>query len=202
MTSREMQWALNKLKGDVDWVVLSGGNPGLFDLHPLLRSLHKADYKVMMETQGSTWREWYCYLDELCFSPKPPSSGMDNLNNRETFRRVIEKWEDLNGHTWNRAYIKVVVFDDEDYEYAKEVHHVFDRYDFFISAGNEDPSLPTVGNPEPPAILQLATVRDTRAIVLEKTRWLFEKVANDPDMAKVRVMPQLHTLAWGNERCR
>jgi 7-carboxy-7-deazaguanine synthase len=127
---------------------------------------------------------------------------MDNEHARVTFKRVVEKWEQWNPHTWQKAYIKVVVFDDADYEYAKETHHAFDRYDFFISAGNEDPSLPTVGNPNPikggwPSELVL-----TRSEVLEKTRWLFEKTSHDPDMAHVRVMPQLHTLAWGNERGR
>jgi 7-carboxy-7-deazaguanine synthase len=207
MTAKEIAYAVNQLEGDPEWVVLSGGNPGLLDLEELVIALQHYGYKVMMETQGSTWREWYSDLDEICFSPKPPSSGMNNTANLVTFRRVIEEWEHWNPHTWQKAYLKIVVFDDDDYAYAVAMHKNYPRYDFFISAGNADPTLPTVGNPNP---VQTAPVGDgylhtldqTRGVVLDKTRWLFEKVANDPEMANVRVMPQLHTLAWGNQRGR
>jgi 7-carboxy-7-deazaguanine synthase len=96
-------------------------------------------------------------------------------------------------------YIKVVVFDDADYEYAKAIHRAtIGECEFFISVGNSDPTLPTVANPEPlPGSVAL-----TREEILNKTRWLFEKMSQDPDMRFARVMPQLHALAWGNERGR
>jgi|SRR5262252_616440 len=194
--STDILHKIYQLPGSPDWIVLSGGNPGLLDLRHLIDRLHNRGYKVMMETQGSTWRDWYVDLEELCFSPKPPSSGMDD----QTFPRVIEKWEYWNPHTWQKAYLKIVVFDEYDYEWAKEMRDQFSRYDFFLSVGNEDPWLPTVSNPN--VNPSLADPGATQRVVLEKTRWLFEKVASDPDMSDVRVMPQLHTLAWGNARGR
>jgi len=58
-----------------------------------------------------------------------------------------------------------------------------------------------VGNPHPMNVGpgQIIQTRDT---VLEKMRWLMEKVSNDLSMREVRVTPQMHVLAWGNERGR
>jgi len=96
-------------------------------------------------------------------------------------------------------YLKVVVFDDADYEYAKAMHqHTIGLCELFLSVGNADPSLPTVANPEPAP----GSVALTREEILNKTRWLFEKTARDPEMRFARVLPQLHALAWGNERGR
>ena len=32
--------------------------------------------KLVLETQGSKWQDWFCKIDELTISPKPPSSTM------------------------------------------------------------------------------------------------------------------------------
>src|SRR6516162_11856022 len=47
MSTIDIQSAVNRLDGDVNWIVLSGGNPGLLDLDELVRKLHVADYMVM-----------------------------------------------------------------------------------------------------------------------------------------------------------
>lgn len=185
---------LAKLNGSPDWIVLSGGNPGLLDLQFLVDLLHQRHNKVMVETQGSTYRSWYLDVDDLCFSPKPPSSG--NPTDIADFSRVLSKYFEYEGS--EKAYLKVVVFNDEDYEYAVEMHSMFAQMDFFVSVGNEDPSLPTVGNPHP----KFTNPVLTRDIVLDKLTWLMDKVRQDPRMTKARVLPQLHTLAWGNARGR
>lgn len=186
---------LKELPPGPRWVVLSGGNPALFELGDLISELQRY-YEVMIETQGSVWKEWLARVDELCISPKPPSSGMDPSTNLLDFlddamaARIPPSW----------AYLKVVIFNDSDYIWAKTLHHMYPRFDFFLSVGNTDPGLATVANPTPNQ--QSVPLLVTQQVVLNKTRWLFEKVAQDPDMSDVRVIPQLHTLVWGNARGR
>jgi len=174
----------------VRWVVYSGGNPALLDLSLLTSYLNGDGYSVMIETQGTVWKDWMGYVDEVCVSPKPPSSG--NATQADTVDEFLYHIPD------NRAYLKVVVFDDDDYNYAKWVHGVFPGREMFISAGNEDPYLPTVDNPNPTP----GTIHYTRDVILDKMVWLMEKVANDEFMRDVRVLPQMHALAWGNVRGR
>ena len=57
-------------------VTLSGGNPALQPLAPLIALGHAAGYRFAMETQGSVAQPWFADLDWLVLSPKPPSSGM------------------------------------------------------------------------------------------------------------------------------
>lgn len=179
------------------WVVFSGGNPALFDLKDLCALILGDGYNLMVETQGTVYNDWLRSADEICVSPKPPSSG--NMTTEGVLREFLrELWGSSLGNPLNQTYLKVVVFDNEDYAYARSIHKTFENLQMFISVGNEDPSLPTVGNPNPkPGTLPL-----TRDIVLDKMRWLMEKVANDVTMRNVRVTPQMHVLAWGNERGR
>lgn len=190
--------AINALPGRPNWVVLSGGNPLLFELGDLVAKLSEAGYASMVETQGTIEKDWIKTVPDVCISPKPPSSGnMTSVARVQNFLKMF-------GHRAPKShyfpYLKVVVFDDADYEYAKAMHHAFMGVcEFFLSVGNSDPSLPTVENPEPFTVGSPPLTRDA---ILEKTRWLFEKVSQDPEMRYVRVLPQLHALAWGNERGR
>lgn len=187
---------LNGLEGSPNWVVLSGGNPGLLNLQYLIELLHRRAHLVMVETQGSTYRDWYAAVDDLCFSPKPPSSG--NTTTPHDLGEVIDRYIFWNPSTYRRAYLKVVVFDDSDYEYAVEIHQAFPQFEFFVSVGNEDPSLPTVGKPK----ASETHLPITQDIVLNKMAWLMDKVRLDSRMFEARVLPQMHVLAWGNVRGR
>lgn len=189
MSVEEIVEVIDDLSSDPDWIVLSGGNPALLDLEYLVNSLHKAGYKVMVETQGTVFQLWLLDCDEICISPKPPSSGTTGFESE--FMLAAEQNP--------KFYMKIVVFDEEDYDWASDMRKMYPKFDMFLSVGNEDPTLPTVSNPNP-ATENITGI--TREVVLDKTRWLFEKVANDPRMRNVRVMPQLHTLAWGNVRGR
>src|SRR5271165_5967714 len=67
---------LNGLESGPDLVVLSGGNPALLELGPLVLALQRTGKRVAVETQGSRWRDWLGTVDRLVISPKPPSSSM------------------------------------------------------------------------------------------------------------------------------
>ena len=80
--------------------------------------------------------------------------------------------------------LKVVVFDDGDYTYAKEVHARYPLTPMYLRPGNATP--PQVGT------------FDLEG-VLSKTRWLIEKVTGE-QWNDVTVLPQMHSLLWGNTK--
>lgn len=186
------------------WVTLSGGNPALFDLGPLVAALHEDGRLVAVETQGSRWRDWLATVDCLTVSPKPPSSGMTSPQHDEETSRFLHRATAATEHDFvlgnplKRA-LKIVVFDDTDYEWARDFIRrgappgSLAHWPAFLSAGTDPPD---------PAYGHLAALN--RPVLLEQVtnryRWLCERVAADPAMADVRVLPQLHVLAWSHAR--
>lgn len=199
MSAYEIYHEVNHLGNDNDfirWVVITGGNPALLDLTEVVDLLHNGHFKVMVETQGSTYRDWYRLVDDLCFSPKPPSSGMD-WSFRD-FGRILHTLRLNAPHV--EPYLKVPVFDDLDLDFAETVHAEWPDLEMFISIGNEDPTLPTVGvpNPEIPPLVHTSLTRD---VVLDKFRMVVDDIlAKRPHLQDTRIFPQQHTLLWGNER--
>jgi 7-carboxy-7-deazaguanine synthase len=80
-----------------------------------------------------------------------------------------------------QSNLKVVVFDDADYAYARAIHLRYPDQLFYAQPGN------SVG-------------QDDTASLLRKLDWLAQCVMRDPAMASVVVLPQLHTLMFGNRR--
>lgn len=167
-------------KPNFDHVTISGGNPALIKdpMNDLIDLLHADGVQVGLETQGSFWREWMLKIDDLTISPKPPSSAMITNWHRldEIVNRLTEG--DVN------VTLKVVIFDDADFEYARKVHHRYPHVPFFVSVGNEDAH----------------EEGDISGRLLKKLGWLWDKVINDPDFNGVKPLPQLHTLVWANRR--
>jgi 7-carboxy-7-deazaguanine synthase len=184
MDAEEIWQELRALGGDgFSFVTISGGNPALLkNLSYLIDILKENEIKIGLETQGSKWQDWFMDINELTISPKPPSSGMNT--DFEVLDMIVEKLKtaDPSHHT----SLKVVVFNDQDYEYAKKVHHRYQEVPFFLQVGNEDNK--TTDNQE--LVKQL----------LEKYEWLINKVMLDHELRDVKVLPQLHTYIWGNKR--
>jgi 7-carboxy-7-deazaguanine synthase len=80
-----------------------------------------------------------------------------------------------------QSNLKVVVFDDADYAYARDIHQRYPDRPLYLQPGN------TVG-------------ADDTAALLHKLDWLAQRVMRDPAMASAVVLPQLHTLMFGNRR--
>ena len=80
--------------------------------------------------------------------------------------------------------LKIVVFDDLDYEYAHEVARRFPSIPMYLQSGNATP--PQVGDFD-------------RDGVLRGLEWLVNKVTADR-WNTVTVLPQLHAILWGNKR--
>jgi len=86
MTSPQIIARVNELARDRPVLVsLSGGNPALQPLAPLIALGRRDGHSFALETQGSISQAWFAELDWLILSPKPPSSGMttdwNNLEN-------------------------------------------------------------------------------------------------------------------------
>lgn len=182
MTAEEIWEELKRIgENGFSFVTISGGNPALLkNLDRLVALLKEQGIKIGVETQGSKWQDWFYGIDQLTISPKPPSSGM-----KTDFEVLDEIFRKLQKHQ-HHVSLKVVVFNDADYQYGKEVHYRYPHIPFFFQVGNDD----------------ITTTDDSRLIsrLLQKYEWLIDKVVQDQDVQDVKVLPQLHTYIWGNKR--
>ncbi|PLR76565.1 7-carboxy-7-deazaguanine synthase QueE [Bacillus sp. V3-13] len=184
MSAEEIFAELRRLGGDgFSYVTISGGNPALLkNLGSLIELLQQNQIKVCLETQGSRWQDWFYEIEELTLSPKPPSSGMATDFN--ILDMIITNLQQR--PSGKHMSLKIVIFSDEDYDYARSLHFRYPEVPFFLQVGNEDTTTKDDGK----LILNL----------LEKYQLLIDKVMNDDDLKNVKVLPQLHTYIWGNKR--
>jgi 7-carboxy-7-deazaguanine synthase len=176
MAAREILARIEALPSRSEWVVLTGGNPALFDLSELVALLRAGGYQISVETQGTKWAPWLRDVDLLCVSPKPPSSRMpfDRLVLIDFVARLRP------GQSW---FLKAPVLGSEDLAFAMQIR------DSFVGVA-----------------LYLSVVRlpgESRDRVLERTRWLLLELPSAyPATARrgVCILPQLHFLLWGDER--
>lgn len=111
MSTSDILKAISKLAPGPQLVVLSGGNPLLHNLGHLVIMLRRIGYTTSVETQGTRVQPWMFDVDRLCVSPKPPSSG-----HRVTVASIETFLEGLSVFT---TFLKIVVFDHHDYQWAK-----------------------------------------------------------------------------------
>jgi 7-carboxy-7-deazaguanine synthase len=86
----------------------------------------------------------------------------------------------------NHVSLKIVVFNEEDYQYAKHVHGRYPDIPFYLQVGNDDS--------------RTADDRQLISGLLKKYEELIDKVIADDELNDVKVLPQLHTYIWGNKR--
>ncbi|WP_386060444.1 7-carboxy-7-deazaguanine synthase QueE [Thalassobacillus hwangdonensis] len=184
LTAEEIVEELRSIGGDqFDHVTISGGNPALLvHLKELIDPLHAQGCEVALETQGSRWQDWFVDIDDLTISPKPPSSGMDT--NWETLDSIIERMQ-KEGKS-DQTSLKVVIFDEDDLAYAEKVHQRYPGVPFFLQVGNDD--------------LEESNAENLASVLLTKYEWLIDQVVQSSTLNRVRVLPQVHALLWGNKR--
>ncbi|BCU51655.1 7-carboxy-7-deazaguanine synthase [Staphylococcus auricularis] len=180
MTAEEIYDELYRVGGDYfNHVTISGGNPALIKgIQELVDLFDEKGIHSALETQGSRFQPWMRQIDDLTISPKPPSSMMKP--NLMTLDEVIEQCvpETLN--------LKVVVFDDTDFDFARDIHHRYPSIPFYLQ----------VGNP----YLDGEYIENHTARLLALYESLVDRVINTSDMNDVYVLPQLHTLLWSNKK--
>lgn len=165
-------------------IVITGGNPCLYDFQEVINILHDNNITVDIETQGSRMPTWLLDVDLLVISPKAPSSKQPDV------------YETINGYmklllsVKQKVAIKIPVFDEEDFEFAMKYYALVDYYrekgvdiDLYLSVGNTNT---TEGG-------------DISKRVLSDYEKLINMVANSY-MKRVFILPQVHTLVWGNKQ--
>lgn len=173
----EAIWAeVQRLSGGRPLTVsLSGGNPAIQDFGPLIKHGVSRGYAFACETQGSIAKPWFSDLAILVLSPKPPSSGEEM--NWAAFEACLAERPD-------QTALKIVVFDDADFNWARDVADQYPDLPLYLQPGNPET------DPSSPVDLTNATNR---------LEWLIDKTLN-AGWFTPRILPQLHVLVWGNKR--
>ncbi|WP_053039291.1 7-carboxy-7-deazaguanine synthase QueE [Staphylococcus haemolyticus] len=179
MTAEEIYNQLKKIGGDrFDHVTVSGGNPALIKgIQDLVDLFEEKQIYTALETQGSKFQPWMRQINDLTISPKPPSSNMKP--NIDILDSVIEQCIE------STLNLKVVIFDDDDYEFAKMIHHRYPNIPFYLQVGN-----PYLDD----------DVDNHTEKLLSRYEALVDRVMASNDMNQVYVLPQLHTLLWSNKK--
>jgi 7-carboxy-7-deazaguanine synthase len=183
MTPVEIWSRLQELgRNQFSHVTISGGNPALLkNINGLVTLLRENGIRIGVETQGSKWQDWLARVQDVTVSPKPPSSGM--TTNYEKLDEVIDQ---LRKSGDSSVSLKVVVFNDDDFKYGEEIHRRYPDVPFYLQVGNDD-----VSGTETQSLVES---------LLLKYEWLINKATASSVMNDARVLPQLHTLVWGNKR--
>jgi len=184
MSLREIADRLTEMKeasGAVH-LTLTGGNPCIHTgkaMGDLVRLLKNAGFLINVETQGTVIPDWISSMDFVTLSPKPPSCG------NPTRADELSKFTDRLQYLKIPFSFKVVIFDDKDYEYFKELYCRYPggKYSWFVQPGNSA----SMGE------FDLNTA-------IENYETLCGRVVSDRGLSDVRVLPQLHTWVWGNRR--
>jgi len=190
VTWEEAVERIHDLPGKAEWVVLSGGNPLVWDLEDLVHGLQAKGFSVMVETQASIFRDWVNLCDFVVLSPKPPSSGMPHAHSdwADTLEQFVNSLE----LSVTAYQIKVVVFNDEDLTFAREIHSWYPDTKMTISCGTFAPTTPYTRSER--------GVQDEARDILARTATIAAKVLADPVLGNVPVHPQYHVLLWGHAK--
>jgi 7-carboxy-7-deazaguanine synthase len=180
MDEDEIISSVHELGGSqsAQWVTLSGGDPLHWDLKRLTLMIGMdLRLQIAVETQGAYFNPWLKYCDLVTCSPKPPSSGMSS----RTDYTILDQFADL----YSKIAFKVVVFDEDDLEFAVSIHMRYPGVPFYISCGTE-----VHAEGRSPFLMTTE--------IMERYRWLTEQTIGKSELTDVTVLPQLHAMLWGN----
>ena len=176
MTSNEIMAEVTSLSGGQPLTIsLSGGNPATQPMGGFIKIANENGYPVAIETQGSVAQDWFADLDVLTLSPKPPSSEM------KTDWDIFDECVNAAGSETEIA-LKIVIFDEDDYNYARDAAKRYPHLPLYLQPGNHK----TEGESDVDGL-------NTRM------QWLTARVLKD-QWYGVQVLPQLHLMLWGNQR--
>ncbi|SMX45208.1 7-carboxy-7-deazaguanine synthase QueE [Actibacterium lipolyticum] len=181
MQPEDVWQKVRDLSGDKPLTVtVSGGNPAIQDFGPLIALGKAQGYGFALETQGSVARDWFAELEMLVLSPKPPSSG--ETVDWAVFDTCLAKAGDA------PTVLKIVIFDDADYAWARDVAARYPALPLYLQPGNHTPPPPDAED----AVIDMDGIMD-------RMTWLVDKTLAD-GWYSPRILPQLHVLLWGNKR--
>ena len=168
-------------------IILTGGNPCLYDFGPVIKELKKYNITFDVETQGSKLPDWLLETNTIVISPKAPSSGQPDV--MESVQDLLKRIAMLPEYKRPKIAIKIPVFTNEDFKFAERWFELIKGsilgldVKLYLSVGNTNTT----------------ESGDISGRVLADYKKLIDKVISS-NMDKVYVMPQVHTLVWGNKQ--
>ena len=169
---------------DVNYVVLTGGNPCLYDFTDVIKPCLDEGMEFAVETQGTLYPTWLGYMRTVVLSPKSACSGQPDVYDK------VKAWLDGVMAMLPRVIaIKIPVFSREDMEF---VHRYYDLIQNDYHSNNDVRLYMSVGNED------VHEDGDISQRLLAKYHELIDMVM-ESDMKDVYVLPQVHTLVWGNK---
>jgi 7-carboxy-7-deazaguanine synthase len=165
-------------------VTLSGGNPAMQPLGELIDLGRAHGYTFALETQGSIAQAWFADLAYLTLSPKAPGMGNPWPTRWERLDRCLSAARQ-GAAPGPQICLKLVIFDEEDYQYARAVSARYPALPVYLQAGNHTPP-------------HLSSEVDLPGI-LQRLDWLIARVLDD-GWYNATVLPQMHVLLWKNKR--
>ena len=129
----------------------------------------------------------YIVTDTIVISPKAPSSGQPDV--MESVQDLLKRIAMLPSYKRPKVAIKIPVFTDEDFKFAERWFELVKDsilsldIKLYLSVGNTNTT----------------ESGDISVRVLADYKKLIDKVISS-NMDKVYVMPQVHTLVWGNKQ--
>lgn len=95
----DIRTLINDIKSDCNIVVVTGGEPLLWNMKPLTKLLKKNNFKTHIETSGSSklTGDW----DWICLSPKKRKSPMS-----EVYKKANE--------------LKMIIYNNSDFKFSEE----------------------------------------------------------------------------------
>lgn len=165
-------------------VTLSGGNPAMQPLGELIELGRAQGYTFALETQGSIAQPWFAHLAYLTLSPKAPGMGNPWSPRWDRLDRCLSAAQGGSA-PGPQMCLKLVIFDEEDYQFARAVSARYPALPVYLQAGNHTPPH-LAGEVDLPGILQ-------------RLDWLIARVLDD-GWYNATVLPQMHVLLWQNKR--
>ncbi len=87
---------LNKYHLKTNRLIITGGEPILYDLKELIKTAKRLGYKISVETNGTLYQEWLKNVDHITVSPKDKSKqNKETLKLAKELKFVIQKKSDF-----------------------------------------------------------------------------------------------------------
>lgn len=172
-------------------ITLTGGDPALHDgLEELVNLSHRTvGHRFAIETQGIHPKKWLNKIDHVIFSPPSPSAQQSKFD--------INTLDECLMIVGDRAYskdrttiIKIVLFTQVDYNFARILQEACSEYPMYLQIGNDNDYF---SDEYEVSLVELHT-----AFAKDYAYWA-DKLKQE-HWYNVTLLPQLHTLVWGRGR--
>ena len=104
---------IEKCNNGINSVLITGGEPLTQDIEPLVDALHRKQYDISIETNGSVYKDVLLKTDFISVDIKTPSSN-NETNDLVVFMKIANAIKKRNGQ------MKAVIADRRDYDFLKK----------------------------------------------------------------------------------